>query len=238
MKTDKSTVDNNKTVDQHGETGFTPDEHALLAHHGMDGLLRLGLHAAHERTVKNRIILVLVILSTVLGVAVFGLSTRTIEPRLLSETADGRIRPIPLLEEPIYTQNEIITWADKCVRKIYDLSYVNWRDHVYNETMCLSDKARQGFVSSLQDIGVMAYLDPKEQGIVYAVPGKPVLRASLADGRQYAQWIVDVPYTLHVEGRRPGRLNAIMSMKIIRVPMSMRADGIWVESYQVKQAGR
>lgn len=237
---DTQSVDESQQPEpKQGEKGeFNANDHALMKHHGLEGIIRLGLSAANELKVKNRLIAILGTLCILLVVAVWGLSIRTIEPVVLSETADGRIRPLPLLENPIYTQNEILAWADKCVRDIYDLSYVDWRTSVYNNTRCLSDRGRQGFVNSLGRIGVLELLDEKNLGIVYAVPGKAIIKNSITDGSRYAQWIVEVPYVLQVEGRRKGKIEATMTMKIDRVPMSLRDAGIWVDSYQVKPGVR
>lgn len=230
-----SSADDQSQKHETGQTtSLTPDEQTLLSHHGIEGIIRLGLSSASERRTKNRIITILGIFCIFLVIAVWALSLRTIEPVILSETGDGRIRPLPLLENPIYSQNEILAWADRCVRDIYDLSYVDWETSVHNNTLCLSDKGRQGFVASLGRIGVLDLLTERNLGIVYAVPGKAVIKNSITDGSQYAQWIVEVPYVLQVEGRNKGKIEATMTMKIARVPMGLRDAGIWVDSYQVR----
>ncbi|MCF6783415.1 DotI/IcmL family type IV secretion protein [Stutzerimonas stutzeri] len=207
--------------------------------HGVAALIRLGINAADERKGKNRIILFLCIALS------FSLAWNAVqslnrpEPKLLGETPDGRIRPLPLLNAPIFNAKEILGWAEKCVTSIYRLSYVDWERQIANETQCLSDKARQEFVGSLRKIGVFQYLNPEKQGTIYAVPGQPILKHSALGAGGYHQWVVEVPYRIAVDGKQRGSLEVVMTMRIRRVSLTLREDGIWVDEYVVapKRAG-
>lgn len=208
----------------------------LINHHGVEGLIRVGLQAAHERVAKNRIIASLGFLLILSLMAIVFLSTNVPEPKLLGETSDGRIRPLPLLSEPMYNHKDILAWSERCVKDIYSLSFVDWRETIQNETFCLSDEARSGFVDSLREVGVLKYLSPDQQGVIYATPGTPVLRASALAPQGYSQWIVDVPYTVTVTGRNSGRVDLVMTMEIRRVSLTWRDAGVWVDRYIVKPA--
>jgi hypothetical protein len=209
------------------------EQPSLLDFQGVAALIQMGLSSADERKAKNRIIFFLcAVLFVSLTWNVIQSSNRP-EPKLLGETPDGRIRPLPLLSDPIFTSKEILGWAEKCVTKIYNLSYVDWQTTIRNETECLSDKARADFASSLEKIGVFKYLNPELQGTLYAVPGQPVLRNSWLSEGGYNQWIVDVPYRIAVDGKQRGSLEVIMTMRIRRVSLTWRDDGVWVDEYQV-----
>ena len=172
-----------KDSKQDKDTSLSPDDMKLMEYHGVQGLIRIGLQAAHERVIKNRIIAVAGLLLTVSVVTNVFLSTNVPEPMLLGETSDGRIRPLPLLSEPLYSHKDILAWSERCVKDIYSLSYVDWRESIQNETFCLSDKSRSGFVDSLSKVGILKYLNPEMQGIVYATAGSAVLRgSSLTEG--------------------------------------------------------
>lgn len=206
---------------------------------GVSALIQLGVTAADERRAKNRIILFLcAALACSLGWNTVQSLNRP-EPKLLGETPDGRIRPLPLLNAPIFTAKEILGWAERCVTKIYRLSYIDWETQIANETQCLSDKARQEFVGSLRKIGVFQYLNPEKQGTIYAVPGQPILKHSALGSGGYHQWVVEVPYRIAVDGRQRGSLEVVMTMRIRRVSLTLRDEGIWVEEYLVapKRAG-
>lgn len=211
----------------------------LMDLHGVSALIKLGLSAQDERKAKNRIIFFLcAVLTLSLTWNIVQTMTRP-EPRLLGETPDGRIRPLPLLSNPIFTTKEILGWAEKCVTKIYNLSYVDWQTSIANETQCLSDKAREDFASSLRRIGVMQYLNPEKQGNLYAVPGQSVLKKAWVGPEGYNQWVVEVPYRIAVDGKQRGSLEVVMTMRIRRVSLTWRDEGIWVEEYMVapKRAG-
>lgn len=201
---------------------------------GLQGLIALGMLAKDELRGKNRVILGLLV---ALGVSLaFNIVQKIYEPEpaLLGETPDGRIRELPLLTERMYRDDEILDWADKCVRSIYKLSYVDWETSVRNETGCLSDRSRAGFVESLKKVGVLQYLTPNIQGQIHAQTNTAVVRSSRLTPTGYNEWIVEVPYRIVVDGRQKGSLEVVMSMRIRRVSLAWRPSGIWVDEYTVR----
>lgn len=204
--------------------------------YGIGGLIRMGLLAEKEQHAKNRILLILLIcLAASLAANAIQLAYRP-EPKLLGETADGKIRPLPLLSEPIYNQSEIIAWAERCVSKIYNLSYVDWKAQIQNNATCLSDKSLVGFVSGIRDVGLLEYLNPRMQGVVYAVPRGAILRNKWLGDNGYYQWQLEVPYRLNIEGKRQGSMDLVMQMQVSRVSLNVRDDGLWVDKFIVKPA--
>lgn len=205
----------------------------VLDTHGVLSLIKMGQNAEAERVSKNRIIFFLS------GALCFSLAWNAIqsshqpEPKLLGETTDGRIRPLPLLSEPMYTSKEILGWAEKCVSTIYNLSYVDWQTKIRNDTQCLSDASQQNFAGSLDKIGLLKYLNKDAQGTIYAVPGQAVLKKSWLSEKGYNQWVVEVPYRIAVDGKQRGSLNVRMVMNIRRVSLTWRDAGIWIEDYMV-----
>ncbi|MBA1250183.1 MULTISPECIES: DotI/IcmL family type IV secretion protein [Pseudomonas] len=209
----------------------------FFEHGGLGALIKLGLNSENERRGKNRLILfgtAALTVSLVLNVIQY--ITRP-EPKLVSETVDGRIRPLPTLDEPLYGHKEILGWAERCVGKLYNLSYVDWRTKLQNDSLCLSDKGRQNFVKSLEQIGVFKYLNEENQGTMYAVPRAAILRQARLSGDGYREWVVDVPYRIVMDGRQKGSLEVVMTQRIRRVGLGIREDGLWVDDYLVRPAG-
>lgn len=97
----------------------------LLEAPGLALLVRQGMTAQSELKAKNRIIAVLLLVIVGLAIALNVTSRNEPVIKLLGETNDGRIRPLPLLNEPLYSHEEILNWAQQCVRKVYKLSYVD-----------------------------------------------------------------------------------------------------------------
>lgn len=210
-----------------------------LDNNGLPALIELGLTARSELKAKNRTIMGLMVALLLSGSMNLTQHYNQPAPALLGETPDGRIRPLPLLASPLYNQDEILDWADKCVKKIYKLSYVDWQTSIQNDTYCLSDKSRQGFASSLGKIGILKYLNEDVQGQTHAITNTAVLRSARLSAAGYNEWTVDVPYKIVVDGRQRGSLDVVISMRIRRVSLTWREDGLWVDSYTVqsKSAG-
>lgn len=204
---------------------------------GLSTLVEAGLTAKQEFRTKNRIILLLLVALIASVILNFRYTSDNTVIRLLGETTDGRIRPLPLLSDPIYTNPEILEWSSRCVRDIYSLSYVDWEVNLRNNTQCLADGAQREFARSLESMGLLENLSPANQGILYAIPGRPIIRDSKLSPGGYLRWVVEVPYRIHLEGKKSGTLDAIMTMDVRRVSLTWREDGIWVERYHIK-AGR
>lgn len=204
---------------------------------GLDWMVKFAKLAQDELTMKNRIMVwMMVALSISLGFNVV-LYNKVPDPKVLSTTTDGKYRPIPTLDEPIYNQKQIMSWAEKCVSTIYDLNYNSWNRQIQNNTECLSDNARAGFAKSLETIGVLSYLTPELQGIASAVPRQAIYRKGWLNDDGYYQWVVDIPYRISIDGRRHGTIDVVMTMLIKRVSLNWRDSGVWVETYQIKPAG-
>ena len=206
----------------------------LLDFAGVGGLIHQGINSANEARTKNRIILLLLV-ALIISLVVNGLqATDQPEPKLLGETTDGRIRPLPLLNDPMYSHREIGEWAQRCVQKLYRLSYVDWRETLQNESLCLSDGSRAAFVESLKTVGVFDMLKPDMQGMLYAIPSPPVIRNAGLGAKGYQVWVVDVPYRINLDGKKKGTLDVVMTMQIRRVSLTWREDGLWVENFKVR----
>ena len=206
---------------------------AINEANGLVEMIQAGLDAREEKTIKNRII------AGLFGLLAVSMSGNMIqynyqpEPKLLSETNDGRIRPLPLLNDPIYSQKEILAWSQKCVESIYRLSWVDWETSLSNNSFCLSDAKRNNFTDSLKKIGVLKYLTKELQGNLYATTRSPIMRNYQLNAKGYWEWIVDVPYTVNIDGRERGTVDVVMTMKVRRTSLVLREDGLWVESYRI-----
>lgn len=205
----------------------------ILDANGLVSMIQAGLDARAEKTIKNRIIFGLFL---ALGCSILGNFVQykfQPEPKLLAETTDGRIRPLPLLNDPMYSQKEILAWSQKCVESAYRLSWVDWNTSLSNNTFCFSDKSRSNFSDSLKKIGLLKYLTPELQGNLYARSMTPVMRSYQLNSKGYYEWIVDVPYTVNIDGRERGTMDVVMTMKVRRTSLVLREDGLWVESYRI-----
>ena len=61
----------------------------------------------------------------------------------------------------------------------------------------------------------------------------PVMRSYQLNSKGYYEWIVDVPYTVNIDGRERGTMDVVMTMKVRRTSLVLREDGLWVDSYRI-----
>lgn len=200
---------------------------------GLEMLVRAGIKAQEETKTKNRLLLGLVgcLFVALIAIALVGKGEPIV--RVLAVTPDGRYKPLPALSDPLYSHQDILVWSERCVRDIYRLSYIDWRETIQNDTFCLSDKARESFAGSLRELGLLDKLTPENQGVLYATPDRAVMRASGLGPQGYQQWVVDVPYRITLDGNQKGHLDVVISMTVKRVSLALRETGIWVDSYRI-----
>jgi len=220
-----------KAVSQEKGAATLTDEQLSLS--GVSALVQRGLAAETEMRFKNRVIVTLMVFLAISLIANLRMSGNDTVVRLLGVTPDGRYRDLPLLSDPIYSHQDIMAWSERCIQNLYRLSYVDWRTTIQNETLCLSDSARAGFVDSLKSMGLLEYLTPEHQGTMYAVPERAVVRAARLTDQGYQEWVVDVPYRVVLDGRRRGQIEVVMTMQVRRVSLMVRESGIWVHGYQI-----
>lgn len=205
----------------------------ILDMSGVLGLLAAGKEALTRKRSENMTIIGLVIALIISGILNLVLFNYTPEPKLLGETPDGRIRPLPLLSEPLYNTAEILAWSENCVQKMYGLSYVDWQKTVSNETTCLSDANRKSFVQSLREIGALDLLTEELQGTMYASPMGAIFQGAKLTERGYKMWKIEVPFRLRIDGKRRVNKELVAVMLVRRVSLNVRSDGIWVDKYQI-----
>lgn len=208
-------------------------EDDVLDMSGVLGLLAAGREALARKRSENMTIIGLVVALIISGILNLVLFSYTPEPKLLGETPDGRIRPLPLLSEPLYTTPEMLAWSEKCLQKMYGLSYVDWQKTVSNETTCLSDANRKSFVQSLREIGALDLLTEELQGTMYASPTGAVLQGAKLAERGYQMWKIEIPFRLRIDGKKRVNKELVAVMLIRRVSLNVRSDGVWVEKYQI-----
>ncbi|WP_219096313.1 DotI/IcmL family type IV secretion protein [Pseudomonas sp. UMAB-40] len=207
----------------------------LLDMNGLLATIEAGLSAREDKTVKNRIIATLLVF---LGFSMGGNAVQyAYQPptKLLGETIDGRIRDLPLLSEPIYEHKQILEWATKCVQSMYRLSYVEeWDASLKNNALCLSDGGISAFGKSLKKVGLTDYLTRERQGTMFATTGMAEMRSNLLGNKGYYEWVVYLPYRVNIDGKSRGTMDLTIAMKIRRVSLVIRGDGLWVESFRIR----
>lgn len=81
----------------------------LVNIYGFEYMLRLAAVAREELTRKHRLIVVLVVLLTACVIGNIVQYQFRPEPKVISETVDGRIRELPTLDQPLMTTPEVIS---------------------------------------------------------------------------------------------------------------------------------
>lgn len=207
----------------------------LMDLNGLVATIEAGLSAREDKTVKNRIIAGLMVLlcGSMIG---NGIQYHYQPPtKLLGETTDGRIRDLPLLSEPIYEHKQILEWATKCVQSMYRLSYIeDWDATLKNNALCLSDGGIGSFGKSLKKVGLTDYLTRERQGTLFATTSMPEMRVAQLGKTGYYEWVVYVPYRVNIDGKSRGTMDLTIAMKIRRVSLVIRGDGLWVESFRIR----
>lgn len=115
-------------------------------------------------------------------------------PQYFAATPDLRLAPMVPLDQPLLTQEGLLTWTVNAITGAMSLNFLEWREKL--ET--LHDAAYKSFLASLQSSGVLDMIRDKRLSASAIATRAPVIIASgLVGGK--ATWKIEFPLIVSYE---------------------------------------
>ena len=148
---------------------------------------------------KSKLIWALLV---VLGISIAGnvVQFQYLPPTIVvSETEDGRIRPLPTIDQPIFTNQYVMTWAANMFESLYDIPFTEVSAYPGRIRNFMLPKSADQFVQGLRDAGIIDKVT-QERRILRGVRTAPptVTNSFLKNGRYI--WVVEMPLSAVFEG--------------------------------------
>jgi len=118
---------------------------------------------------------------------------------ILSETEDGRIRPLPTIDNPIFTNAHVINWTASKLEAIYDLPFTKISVYPSKLHQFMMPNAVEQFIDGLQKAGIIDKIIDERSVMRGVRKGPPaVTQTMMKDGRFV--WTLEMPISVIFEG--------------------------------------
>ena len=119
-------------------------------------------------------------------------------PRYFAATPDLRLAPLVPLDQPVLTQEGLLTWASDTITGAMSLNFLEWREKLESIRPNFDDEAFKSFLSSLKSSGVLEMIRDKRLSASAITTRAPVIIASgLVGGK--ATWRIEFPLIVSYE---------------------------------------
>lgn len=157
----------------------------------------LNWYRAQFRRAMKLALALTVALCASLGVAAILLLNQP-KPQYFAATPDLRLAPMIPLDQPLLTQNGLLTWVSDTITGAMSLNFLEWREKLESIRPHFDDAAYKSFLASLQSSGVLDMIRDKRLSASAVATRAPVIIASgLVGGK--ATWKVEFPLIVSYE---------------------------------------
>lgn len=149
-----------------------------------------------RRSMKLALFLI-VALCLSLAVSIFLILNQP-KPQYFAATPDLRLAPMIPLDQPLLTQEGLLTWASNAITGAMSLNFLEWREKLETIRPHFEDEAFKSFLASLQSSGVLDMIRDKRLSASAVTTRAPVIIASgLVNGT--ATWRIEFPLIVSYE---------------------------------------
>ena len=161
------------------------------------GIGGLDWYRAQFRRAMKLALALTVALCVSLGVAAILLLNQP-KPRYFAATPDLRLAPMVPLDQPLLTQDGLLTWAANAITGAMSLNFLEWRGKLESIRPHFEDEAFKSFLASLNSSGILEMIQEKRLSASAVATRAPVIIASgLVGGR--ATWKIEFPLIVSYE---------------------------------------
>lgn len=152
--------------------------------------------AQYHRATKLNLALVLTLLGNVAVIALMILLQP--KPQYFAATPDFRLAPLVPLDQPVLTQQGLLTWTSDTISSAMSLNFLEWREKLEAIHPHFDDAAYKSFLESLQGSGVLDMIRDKRLSASAITTRAPVIIASgVVNGK--STWRIEFPMIVSYE---------------------------------------
>jgi len=145
-------------------------------------------------------------------------------------TEDWRLKELTPLSQPILSEPVIIDWVSGTIRRLFSLSFKNWREELQAESESFTDEGWTSTMKAIADYGITNTLE-KSYGVSTAsLKGQPI---KIRDGRdQLGRYylILQVPISIiYTSSSTRTTHDMTLDVRVVRVSEEIRARGVAID---------
>ena len=170
-----------------------------------------------------------------LGVAAILLLNQP-KPQYFAATPDLRLAPMIPLDQPLLTQEGLLTWASNAITGAMSLNFLEWREKLEAVRPNFDDDTFKSFLSSLESSGILNMIQEKRLSASSVATGAPVIIASgLVSGK--ATWRIEFPLIVSYESSQgvESTQRLIATVLVCRASTATTPRGVVIQQVVLKR---
>lgn len=192
----------------------------------------------HEYRDSFRWVLMGLIVLLVLGVLLTaGVAYKAIFPgkvKYYASMTTGEVIPLPALNEPVVTNEYMLTWSALAARAALNLDFVNYDKQLKEASIYFTSSGWNAFSASLDKSGLLKTIQDKKLVMSAVVPNDPIIVfTGIVHGRY--TWKISMPVLVTYGSASEQRQRQLkVSMVVSRVPAIDVPQGIQITDFEAR----
>ncbi len=129
--------------------------------HGVGAVLERNHWYRDRYIVQIRITALLILLCVLLALILAWVVSHPTQPKYFATTTSGELIPLVPLDKPNTTNDILLNWTARVVRRAYTYDAVNYREQLARLEPFFTDKGYEGFLAALNASGNIAAVTEK-----------------------------------------------------------------------------
>ncbi|OGT46354.1 MAG: hypothetical protein A3F17_04240 [Gammaproteobacteria bacterium RIFCSPHIGHO2_12_FULL_41_15] len=180
-------------------------------------------------------VFLLLMLNLILGGAIGYKYTHPPAPHYFPTTNDGKLILPRSMTDPMFSDDHVLQWSADEARKTLSLDFLHWRDQLQSVRMGYTNTGWKQFIDSLKQSNNLKTLISQKMVISAEVTGSPQVMTKGPVYGQYA-WKIQFPMLIKfTNGTQNIPQPVMVTMIVIRVPVSQYPDGIAINMFYMTQ---
>lgn len=167
------------------------------------------------------------VILALIGIIVVLVLSSNVKHVFFATNVDGRIMPIEPMEEPYFSDDQVITWVAQTAREIMQIDYLNYRTALDKANAHFTPPGRVDFNKAITESRFIEAIERNKLVSQLKIEGAPeILRKGLTKDNVYS-WVLSMPISIIYDGVDPpqpsrGRLQ----VRVERVNFLENPEGI------------
>lgn len=186
---------------------------------------------------KSKIILLMALALVVMAFANMALFAVQPEKAVVAMTTDGRVLPLPTLDEPFHTSERVLSWAAEHIENTYSMTFADLESYP-SKLSYMTPQVKDQFIEALNRSGIIDKV-ANERRLFRAVRKEsPSLQKEGVHNGRYV-WSIQMPVQLNFEGANNiDRSTLVVSVVVGRAPLTEQEDGLVIGKIDFVRSGR
>ncbi|EBQ5112759.1 conjugal transfer protein TraM, partial [Salmonella enterica] len=158
-------------------------------------------------------------------------------PQSVIASDNGRIIPLPTINDPVYSDADIIDYGARHIREDFTLDFVHYREQINARRDSFSTEGFTSYYNALVNSNILANIRDKKMNLSVLTSTGVINSKGVLDNGAYA-WRLQYPITLRLNGQTSSLppQNFTLVQIVTRADPRLKKDGLEVIQVVTREA--